>query len=160
MFLRLVLMASADAIWSLRMIAKLAHENEVYRYPTGNEKPDFRTICNFKKGRNGLIEAAFKKTVTIAKTLGIPNLGDVSTNGTKMKANASNRYTLSKEGIEVIRRMMRQGMAIAKSHSTPLMVRTVVNLRFMLIYNHCPFCTLAFYNLFGTVSIYHKKSNL
>jgi hypothetical protein len=99
MFLRLVLMASADAIWSLRMIAKLAHENEVYRYPTGTEKPDFRAICNFKKGPKGLIEAAFKGTVTIAKTLGIPNLGDVSTNGTKMKANASNRYTLSKEFI-------------------------------------------------------------
>ena len=106
-------MASADAIWSLRMIAKLTHENVVYRYPTGNEKPDFRTICNFKKGRKGLIEAAFKKTVTIAKTLGIPNLGDVSTNGT-----------------------------------------------IMLIYNHCHFCTLAFYNLFVEPLLYTIKNQI
>jgi hypothetical protein len=139
------------------MIAKLAHENEVYRYPTGTEKPDLRTICNFKKGRKGLIEAAFKGTVTIAKTLGIPNLGDISTNGTKMKANASNRYTLSKERIEAIRRIMGQGMAIDKSHSTPIMVRTVVNFRFMLIYNHCHFCTLAFYNLFVGPFLYTIK---
>jgi transposase len=48
MLLRLVLMASVDAIWSSRKIAKLAHENVVYMYLTGHEKPDFRTICNFK----------------------------------------------------------------------------------------------------------------
>jgi transposase len=51
MLLRLVIMASADAIWSSRKIAKLAHENVVYMYLTGHEKPDFRSICNFKKER-------------------------------------------------------------------------------------------------------------
>ena len=43
MLLRLVIMASVDAVWSSRKIAKLAHET------------------------------AFKETVTIAKALGIPN---------------------------------------------------------------------------------------
>jgi len=28
---------------------------------TGNDKQDFRKICNFKKGGKELIEAAFKK---------------------------------------------------------------------------------------------------
>lgn len=49
-----------------------------------------------------LIEEVFKKTVTIAKALGIPELGHLSTDGTKMKANASNNYTLSEEEIEEI----------------------------------------------------------
>nr|QNO54381.1 hypothetical protein NMFEFIAP_00007 [Methanosarcinales archaeon ANME-1 ERB7] len=44
MLLRLAIMASLDAIWSSRKIAKLAHENVVYRYLAGHEKPDFRTI--------------------------------------------------------------------------------------------------------------------
>jgi transposase len=114
MLLRLVLMASVDAIWSSRKIAKLAHENVVYMYLTGHEKPDFRTICNFKKECKGLIEAAFKETVTIAKALEIPSLGHISTDGTKMKANASNNYTLSKEEIEMIRRMIERGIAIDK----------------------------------------------
>ncbi|NQE54517.1 hypothetical protein C5S29_13085 [ANME-1 cluster archaeon GoMg3.2] len=114
MLLRIVIMASADAIWSSRKIAKLAHENVVYMYLTGHEKPDFRTICNFKKECEGLIETAFKETVTIAKALGILNLEHISTDGTKMKANASNNYTLSKEEIERIRRIIARGIAIDK----------------------------------------------
>ena len=56
MLLRLVIMASVDAIWSSRKIARLARENVVYMYLTGNEKPDFRTICNFKRECKELIE--------------------------------------------------------------------------------------------------------
>nr|CAI64145.1 transposase, truncated [uncultured archaeon]CBH36559.1 hypothetical protein BSM_00360 [uncultured archaeon] len=52
MLLRIVIMASADAIWSSRKIAKLAHENVVYMYLTGHEKPDFRTICNLNLKRS------------------------------------------------------------------------------------------------------------
>jgi hypothetical protein len=74
----------------------------------------FRTICNFKKECKGLIETAFKETVTIAKALGITNLGHISTDGTKMKANASNNYTLSKEEVEGIRRIIVRGIAIDK----------------------------------------------
>ncbi len=112
MLLRLVIMASIDAIWSSRKIAKLAHENVVYMYLTGNEKPDFRTICNFKKECKELIENTFKETVTIAKALGILNLGHISTDGTKIKANASNNYTLSKEELEEIRRIIERGIEV------------------------------------------------
>jgi len=40
-------------------------------YHPGNEESDFRTICNFKKECKELIEKAFRKTVSIAKALGI-----------------------------------------------------------------------------------------
>ena len=90
-------MASIDAVWSSRKIAKLVHENVVYMYLPGNEGSDFRTICNFKKECKELIEKAFRKTVSIAKALGIPELGHISTDGTKMKANASNNFMVSHE---------------------------------------------------------------
>ncbi|MDI6886549.1 MAG: IS1182 family transposase [archaeon] len=112
MLLRLVIMASIDAVWSSRKIAKLTQENVVYMYLTGNEKPDFRTICNFRKENKELIEEVFKKTVTIAKALGILNLGHISTDGTKIKANASNNYTLSKEELEEIRRIIERGIEV------------------------------------------------
>ena len=112
MLLRLAIMASLDAIWSSRKIAKLAHENVVYMYLAGHEKPDFRTIWNFKKECKGLIEAVFKETVAIAKVLGIPKLGHVSIDGTKTKANASNSHTLSKEEIEKIRQMVEHGITV------------------------------------------------
>ena len=112
MLLRLVIMASVDAIWSSRKIAKLARENVVYMYLTGLEVPDFRTICNFKKECKELIESTFKKTVTIAKSLGIVTLRHISPDGTKLKANASKKLTLSKEEIEEIRRIIERGIAI------------------------------------------------
>jgi len=112
MLLRLVIMASIDAVWSSRKIAKLAQENVIYMYLTGNEKPDFRTICNFKRECKELIEEVFKETVMVAKALKILNLGHISTDGTKMKANASNNYTLSKEEIEEIRNIIERGIAV------------------------------------------------
>ena len=75
--LRLVIMASVDAVWSSRNIAKLARENVVYMYLAGNDKPDFRTICNFKKECKELIEEAFKTTVVVAKAAGIVKPGHI-----------------------------------------------------------------------------------
>ena len=40
------------------------------------------------------------------------NLGHISTDGTKIKANALNNYTLSKEEIEEIRRIIERGIAV------------------------------------------------
>jgi len=110
--LRLVIMASVDAVWSSRKIAKLARENVVYMYISGNEKPDFRTICNFKKECKELIEEAFKMTVAVAKVAGIVTLAHISTDGTKLKANASSSCTLSKEELEGIRQILEQGIAV------------------------------------------------
>jgi transposase len=112
MLLRLLVQAAIDGVWSSRKIDKLAHENIVYMYLAGNEKPDFRTLCKFRSENKELIEATFKKTVTFAKALGILKLGHLSTDGTKMKANASNDYTLSKEEIEEIREIIERGIAI------------------------------------------------
>jgi transposase len=112
MLLRLMVQASIDGIWSSRKIDKLAHENVIYMYLAGNEKPDFRTICNFRKENKELIEKTFKLTVTIARRLGILQLGHLSTDGTKVKANASNNYTLSKEEIEELRAIIEKGIAV------------------------------------------------
>jgi len=112
--LRLVIMASVDAVWSSRNIAKLARENVVYIYLAGNDKPDFRTICNFKKECKELIEEAFKTTVVVAKAAGIVKLGHISTDGTKLKANASKMFTLSKAELEEIRKLLERGIAVDK----------------------------------------------
>ena len=85
MLLRLLVQAAIDGVWSSRKIDKLAHENVVYMYLAGNEKPDFRTLCKFRSENKELIEAAFEKTVTFAKALGILTLGHLSTDGTKMQ---------------------------------------------------------------------------
>ena len=81
-------------------------------YLAGNEKPDFRTICNFRRDNKELIEEAFKKTIILAKTMKILKLGHLSTDGTKIKANASNNYTLSEEKLKRIKSIIEKGIFI------------------------------------------------
>jgi len=112
MLLRLLVQAAIDGVWSSRKIDKLAHENVIYMYLTGNEKPDFRTICNFRRDNKELIEAVFKETVSVARDLRILKLGYLAADGTKIKANASNDYTLSEDELKDIRRIVERGIEI------------------------------------------------
>lgn len=112
MLLRLLVQAAVDGVWSSRRIEKLVYENVIYMYLAGNERPDFRTICNFRRENKELIEKVFKKTVVIAKAMGILRLGHLSTDGTKIKANASNSFTLSKEELKMIRDIIEKGIKV------------------------------------------------
>jgi transposase len=112
MLLRLLVQAAIDGVWSSRKIDKLAHENVIYMYLAGNEKPDFRTVCNFRRDNKEQIEAVFKETVTVARDLRILKLGYLATDGTKIKANASNDYTLSEDELKEIRRIVERGIEI------------------------------------------------
>lgn len=112
MLLRLLVQAAIDGVWSSRKIDKLAHENVIYLYLSGNEKPDFRTLCNFRRDNKELIEAVFKETVTVARDLRILKLGHLATDGTKIKANASNDHTLSEDELKEIRRIIERGIEI------------------------------------------------
>ena len=112
LLLRLMVQAAIDGMFSSRKIDRLAQENVIYMYLAGNAKPDFRTLCNFRREHKKLIEDVFKKTVLIAKAAGVIHLGHLATDGTKVKANASNQYTLSKEELGTIRRIIEQGIAV------------------------------------------------
>lgn len=112
MLLRILVQAAIDGVWSSRKIDKLTHENVIYMYLAGNEKPDFRTICNFRRENEELMEEVFKKTVTLAKSMKILKLGHLSTDGTKIKANASNNYTLSEEELKRVRDIIDKGIKI------------------------------------------------
>jgi len=110
MLLRVFIQASLDGIFSSRKIDRLCHENVIYMYLTGHEQPDFRTLCNFRKDSRDLLEQAFSLTVTIAKELGIAKFQHISTDGTKMKANASTRHNLTQEEISWIRDLIQKGI--------------------------------------------------
>ena len=112
MLLRLMIQVSIDGVWSSRKIERLTRENVMYIYLSGNEKPDFRTLYNFRKENKELIEEVFEQTVRVAKSLGVLRLGHLSVDGTKLKANASNNYTLSEEELKEIREILERGIAV------------------------------------------------
>ena len=100
--MKILVMGVLDKVRSSRRLARNARENVVYIYLSEKLSPDFRTISDFRKSNPDLVKHAFKHTVTIAKNEGLLDLSVLSTDGTKIKANASNRRVLSKEEIEFL----------------------------------------------------------
>jgi len=95
--LKLMLIGILDRIRSSRRLAKNARENVVYMYLAEKLTPDFRTISDFRKDNPTLVKEAFKHTVTLAKQVGMLDLSHLCTDGTKIKANASNRRVFNKD---------------------------------------------------------------
>jgi hypothetical protein len=63
-------------------------------------KPDFRTINDFRKNNLEEITQYFINIVRFCKELGMIKIGQVNIDGTKIKANASNRLTKNKSNYE------------------------------------------------------------
>lgn len=104
--LKILIMGVLDRVRSSRRLAKNARENIVYIYLSEKLTPDFRTISDFRKDNKDLVREVFRHTVTLARNEGLLDLSHLSTDGTKIKANASNRRVLSGEEIEYVLRFV------------------------------------------------------
>ena len=87
---------------SSRRLARNAGENVVYIYLAEKLTPDFRTISDFIKNNPDLLKDVFKHTVSFANDEGLLDLSHLATDGTKVKANESNRRVLTKEELAVL----------------------------------------------------------
>lgn len=98
--LKILIMGILDRVRSSRRLAKNGREDIVYMYLSEKVTPDFRTISDFHKNNGDIVKEAFKHTVTFAKEEGLLDLTHLSTDGTKLKANASNRRVWGREELE------------------------------------------------------------
>lgn len=100
--LKLLVMGVLDKVRSSRSLAKNARENVVYMYLAEKLTPDFRTISDFRKNNPDLIKTVFKHTVHLARKEGMLDLSHLSTDGTKIKANAADKRIFTKEELEFL----------------------------------------------------------
>jgi len=100
--LKLLIMGVLDRVRSSRRLARNARENVVYMYLSEKLSPDFRTISDFRKDNAELVKEAFKHTVTLGREEGLLDLSHLSTDGSKIKANAANKRILTKEELAVL----------------------------------------------------------
>lgn len=100
--LKLLIMGVLDRVRSSRRLARSARENVVYMYLSEKTTPDFRTISDFRKDNPELIKEVFQHTVGFAKKEGLLDLSHLATDGSKVKANASNKRVLTKEELAVL----------------------------------------------------------
>ena len=100
--LKLLLMGLLDRMRSSRKLSRNTRENIVYMYLAEKLTPDFRTISDFRKNNPDLIKKVFKHTVSLANKEGILDLSHFATDGTKIKANASNRHVFTKKELDFL----------------------------------------------------------
>jgi len=95
MMVTVLVYAYAVGIRSSRKIAAACERNLAFRAIVGNDRPDFRTISDFRKIHLPALRPLFLEVLRVAGELGMVKLGNLSTDGTKMGANASRHKAMS-----------------------------------------------------------------
>ena len=95
MMVTLLVYAYAVGVRSSRKIAAACERNLAFRAIVGADRPDFRTISDFRKIHLAALKPLFLEVLRLAGELGMVKLGNLSTDGTKMGANASRHKAMS-----------------------------------------------------------------
>ena len=100
MMLKVLFYSYASGIFSSRNIAKALGENLALIYLAAWQRPDFRTINNFRLHNLKQLEDLFVQIVHICQQLKMIKLGHISIDGSKFKANAADRRAYDRKRIE------------------------------------------------------------
>src|SRR4051812_30440384 len=95
MMVTLLVYAYCVGVCSSRKIAAACQRNLAFRAIVGDDPPDFRTISDFRKIHRAAFRPLFLEVLRLAGAMGMVKLGNLSTDGTKMGANASRHKAMS-----------------------------------------------------------------
>jgi transposase len=97
MMTALLLYAYSQGVYSSRRIARGCEERVDFMAVTAMQKPDFRTVSEFRRRHLSALEGLFKQVLRLCQKAGMVKLGHVALDGTKVQANASKRKAMSYE---------------------------------------------------------------
>lgn len=97
MMTALLLYAYCQGVYSSRRIARGCEERMDFMAVTGLNRPDFRTVSDFRKRHLQALQGLFVQVLQLCQRAGLVKLGHVSLDGTKVKANASKHKAMSYE---------------------------------------------------------------
>jgi transposase len=95
MMVCLLLYAYCVGVFSSRKIAQACERNLAFIAIVGTERPDFRTISDFRKLHLAAFRDVFVQVLRIAGEAGMVKLGNIATDGTKIQGNASRHKAMS-----------------------------------------------------------------
>lgn len=87
----------ATGVFSSRKLEKASYDSIAFRYICANTNPEHDTIASFRKRFLKELGALFVEILVVGEAMGRVELGTVSLDGTKIKANASKHKALSWE---------------------------------------------------------------
>lgn len=112
LLLKVLFYGYATGVFSSRKLRKALFEILPFRWLCGSgDKPDHRTISDFRKDNLTVLPGMFRQIVQIASELGYVSLGHVSIDGSKMKADASKHKAMSRERMKQEIEKMEQEIA-------------------------------------------------
>jgi transposase len=89
-----------NKVYSSRMLAKQLRENLTFIWISGNQRPDFRTLNNFRLRLKDDIKSIFKQIVRYTIEEGIIEGEDIFIDHTKKEANANKHKIVWKKQVE------------------------------------------------------------
>jgi transposase len=95
MMVALLLYAFTQGLYASRRIARACEERLDVMAVTGMQRPDFRTISDFRKRHLAALAALFVQVLQLCRKAGLVSLGHVALDGTKLAANASKHKAMS-----------------------------------------------------------------
>ena len=95
MLVALLLYGYSRGIYSSRQLARACEERVDVMAVTGLNRPDFRTISDFRKRHLAALSNLFVQVLRLCQAAGLVKLGHVAVDGTKLRANASKHKALS-----------------------------------------------------------------
>lgn len=97
MLVKVLLYAYAVGIPASRQIARELEEDVAFRVLAANQRPDFRTISDFRKQHLAALTDLFVQVLKLCQRAGLVTLGHIALDGTKVQANASKHKAMSYE---------------------------------------------------------------
>ena len=95
MMVALLLYAYSRGVYSSRRIARGCEERLDFQAVTALDRPDFRTIGEFRRRHLAALAGLFVQVLALCRRAGLVGLGHVAVDGTKLRANASKHKAMS-----------------------------------------------------------------
>jgi transposase len=98
----------ATGVFSSRKIERATTENLAFRYIASDLHPDHDTLANFRKTFLNEIQDLFVQILLLAQTAGVLQLGNLSIDGSKIRADASKHQAVSYKRLRALENELRQ----------------------------------------------------
>ena len=110
MMLSLLIYCYANGIFGSRRIERATYRDVAVRYLTGDTHPDHDTICKFRRENFDAVAECFLSVLLQAREIGVLKVGTVSTDGSKIRANASKHRSLTYQRAGELVEQLQQGL--------------------------------------------------
>lgn len=95
MMTKVLFYAYCTGVFSSRKIARRLEEDVAFRVLAAENRPDFRTVNDFRKRHLAVLAKLFQQVLRMCRQAGMVRLGHVALDGSKVKANASKHKAMS-----------------------------------------------------------------